>query len=105
MKKIFHKSKFYIGICLLIQCVSFVILFFTQMKKRKGLATAFLAVAAISGVVGVRLVRAGAKEEEEKNEMLDVLREDFFEVDDEDDDDEDIVFDTEDGDDVISFNE
>ncbi|MBQ4120758.1 MAG: hypothetical protein IJD35_01950 [Clostridia bacterium] len=95
MKKIFHKSKFYIGICLLIQCVSFVILFFTQMKKRKGLATAFLAVAAISGVVGVRLVRAGAKEEEEKNEMLDVLREDFFEVDDEDDD-EDIVFDTED---------
>ena len=95
MKKIFHKSKFYIGICLLIQCVSFVILFFTQMKKRKSLATALLAVAAISGVVGVRLIRAGAKEEEEKNEMLDVLREDFFEVDDEDDD-EDLVFDTED---------
>ena len=65
MKKIFHKSKFYIGICLLIQCVSFVILFFTQMKKRKSLATALLAVAAISGVVGVRLIRAGAKEEEE----------------------------------------
>lgn len=104
MKKIFHKSKFYIGICLLIQCASFVILFFTQMRKRKSLATALLAVAAISGVVGVRLIRAGAKEEEEKNEMLDVLREDFFEVDDEEDD-EDIVFDTEDGDEVISVTE
>ena len=104
MKKIFHKSKFYIGICLLIQCVSFVILFFTQMKKRKSLATALLAVAAISGVVGVRLIRAGAKEEEEKNEMLDVLREDFFEVDDaKDDEDDDIIFDTDDGDEMISF--
>ena len=47
MKKIFHKSKFYIGICLLIQCVSLTILFFTQMKKRKSLATALLAVAAV----------------------------------------------------------
>ena len=101
MKKVFQKSKFYIGICLMIQCVSFVLIFFTQMRKRKSLAAALFAVAAISGVVGVRLIRAGAKEEEEKNEMLDVLREDFFDVDDEEDD-EDIEFNTEDGDDVIS---
>lgn len=102
MKKIFKQSKFHIGICLLIQCVSFTILFFTQMKKRKSLATALLAVAAISGVVGVRLIRAGAKEEEEKNEMLDVLREDFFEVEHEAEEDDEL-FVTEDEDDVISF--
>ena len=84
MKKALMKSKFYIGIALIVQAVSMIILFFTQLKKSKSLATAFLAVAAVSGAVGGYLVATGAKEEDEKNEMLEALREDFFEINEDD---------------------
>ena len=93
MKKAFMKSRFYIGIALLVQFVSLIVLFFTQLKERKSLALALLAVATASGAAGAYLVNVGAKDEEEKNEMLEALREDFFEISDEDiADEEDAVF-------------
>lgn len=93
MKKAFMKSRFYIGIALLVQMVSMIVLFFSQWKKRKSLSAAFLAIGAVSGALGGYLVAAGAKDEEEKNEMLEALREDFFEIDEDDIcDEEDAVF-------------
>ncbi len=93
MKKAFMKSRFYIGIALLVQTVSMIVLFFSQWKKRKSLSAAFLAIGAVSGAIGGYLVATGAKDEEEKNEMLEALREDFFEIDEDDiSDEEDAVY-------------
>ncbi len=103
MKKAFLKSRFYVGVSLLIQSVTMVVLFFSQWKKRKSLAAAFISVAAISGAVGGYLVASGAKDEAEKNEMLEALREDFFEISDDDiADEEDAIFCTNDSDDEIT---
>ena len=93
MKKAIMKSKFYIGIALLVQAVTMIVLFFTQLKKSKSLAIAFLSVAAASGSFGAYLVANGSKDEEEKNEMLEALREDFFEINEDDiAENEDAVF-------------
>ena len=97
MKKALMKSKFYIGIALLVQAVTFIVLFFTQLKKNKGSAATLFTIAAVSGGVGAYLVASGSKDEEEKNEMLEALREDFFEISEDDiTDEEDSVFITED---------
>jgi len=93
MKKAFMKSKFYIGIALLVQAFTMIILFFTQLRKSKSLAVAFLAVAAAAGSFGTYLVVSGSQDEEEKNEMLEALREDFFEINEDDvAEDEDAIF-------------
>lgn len=84
MKKTLMKSKFYIGIALLIQAFSMMILFFSQMRKRKSLAAAFAAIAAVAGTAGAFLAVTGAHEEDEKNEVLDALMDDYFEISDDD---------------------
>lgn len=84
MKKTLMKSKFYIGIALLIQAFSMIILFFSQMKKRKSLAAAFAAIATVAGTAGAFLAITGAHEEDEKNEVLDALMDDYFEISDDD---------------------
>ena len=106
MKKAILKSKFYIGIALLVQSVTLIALFISQLRKSKSLAVAFLAVATASGAFGAYLVANGSKDEEEKNEMLEALREDFFEINEDDIvEDEDAVFITEDDEDAEEVEE
>lgn len=92
MKKALMKSRFMIGVCLLIQAFSAIVLFFSQWKKRKSLASACAAIAVVCGTTGTALMISGAKDEEEKNEMLEALRDDMFDL----DNDEDVVFCTKD---------
>ena len=97
MKKAIMNSRFYIGITLLVHTFTLILMFFAHLKKSKSLAATLLAFAAVSGTLGAYLVTTGSKDEEEKNEMLDALREDFFEISDDDiADEEDSVFITDD---------
>ena len=52
MVEILKKFKPYIAVCLLVQSVSLVLLFFMLCRKKQGLANTFLALAALSGAVG-----------------------------------------------------
>ena len=46
----FKKYRFYIGLTLLVQSASFVVLFFLLYSKKKSLANTFLALSAIGGL-------------------------------------------------------
>ena len=46
------KFRPYIAICLLVQSISMIVLFFVLLGKKKSLATAFLAIGAVSAAVG-----------------------------------------------------
>jgi len=46
------KFRPYIAICLLVQSISMIVLFFALLGKKKSLATTFLAIGAVSGAVG-----------------------------------------------------
>ena len=96
MKKAIMNSRFYIGISLLVQTFTLVLMFFTHLKKSKSLAATMLAFATVSAAIGAYLVASTSKDEEEKTEMLDALREDFFEISEDDiTDEEDSIFITE----------
>ena len=96
MKKAIMNSRFYIGISLLVQTFTLVLMFFAHLKKSKSLAATMLAFATVSGAIGAYLVASTSKDEEEKTEMLDALREDFFEISEDDiTDEEDSIFITE----------
>ena len=59
----FNKFNFNIGITLIVQSISFVILFFMLYRKKKNLANTFLALSAIGGAAGAYLVLTEAKKE------------------------------------------
>lgn len=59
MKK--KNVKSIIGICLLVQSVSFLILFFMFWKKKKSLSSAFAALSAIGGISGAYLLLSEIK--------------------------------------------
>ncbi len=61
----FKKYKFNIGLTLLVQSASFVILFFMLYNKKRSLANTFLALSAIGGITGAYLVLKEAKNEVE----------------------------------------
>lgn len=63
------KYRFHIGLTLLVQSASFVILFFMLYKKKKSLASTFLALSAIGGIAGAYLVLKEAKSEVEACEQ------------------------------------
>lgn len=65
----FKKYKFTIGITLLVQSVSFIVLFFLLYKKKKSLANTFLALSAVGGIAGAYLVLKEAKAEVEACEL------------------------------------
>ena len=46
------KFRPYIAICLLVQSISMIVLFFALLGKKKSLATTFLALGAVSAAVG-----------------------------------------------------
>ena len=82
----FKKYKFTIGITLLVQSVSFIVLFFLLYKKKKSLANTFLALSAVGGIAGAYLVLKEAKAEVEACERAaqDALEyDDFDDLDDE----------------------
>ena len=61
----FKKFRFNIGLTLLVQSASFVILFFMLYGKKRSLANTFLALSAIGGITGAYLVLKEAKSEVE----------------------------------------
>ena len=69
MLNLLKKYKLTIGLSLLVQSASFVVLFFMLYKKKKSLAETFLAMSAIGGAAGAYLVLKAAKEEAEAYEQ------------------------------------
>lgn len=65
----FKKYRFHIGLTLLVQSASFIILFFMLYRKKKNLATTFLALSAVGGIAGAYLVLKEAKNEVEACEQ------------------------------------
>ncbi len=65
----FKKHRFNIGLTLLVQSASFVVLFFMLYAKKKSLANTFLALSAIGGVTGAYLILKEAKSEVEACEQ------------------------------------
>ena len=63
------KYRFHIGLTLLVQSASFIILFFMLYRKKKSLANTFLALSAIGGIAGAYLVLKEAKNEVEACEQ------------------------------------
>ncbi len=60
----FKKTKLYVGVSLLVQAVCAVFMFFVLLGKKKSVAGAFLALAAISGAAGGYLLYDCKQEEE-----------------------------------------
>ena len=60
----FKKTKLYVGISLLVQAVSSVVMFFILLGKKKSIAGAFLALAAVSGAAGGYLLYDCKQDEE-----------------------------------------
>ena len=65
MKK--KNVKSIVGICLLVQSVSFLILFFMFWKKKKSLSSAFAALSAIGGISGAYLLLSEIKAKKASN--------------------------------------
>ncbi len=65
----FKKYRFHIGLTLLVQSASFIILFFMLYSKKRSLANTFLALSAIGGLAGAYLVLKEAKSEVEACEQ------------------------------------
>ena len=51
----FKKYRFHVGLTLLVQSASFIILFFMLYRKKKSLANTFLALSAIGGIAGANV--------------------------------------------------
>jgi len=79
LKIALKKSKFTIGLVLLIQSIAFIILFFAQWHKRKSLSAAFLALSVSGGVLGAILIAEGSAEEEKRQSAIDALYSRCFE--------------------------
>lgn len=73
MKEAIMKSKFYIGLALLVQSVMCLIFFFTLWNKKKSLAGTFLAIGAAGGLSGAYLVYKNAKELEREQKILSAM--------------------------------
>ncbi len=81
MKNSIEKSKFTIGLVLIIQSISFLIMSIAQWSKRKSLSGAFLAISALGGVIGAILLVKSASAENERLTVLDSLCGDFLDMD------------------------
>jgi hypothetical protein len=67
----FKKTKLYVSVSLLVQAVSAVFMFFILLGKKKSLAGAFMALAAVCGVAGGYLLYDCKKDEEHALGCLD----------------------------------
>ena len=73
MKNLFKRSRFIIGIMLLIQTFTMLVLSISQAGKRKSLSGAFAALSIFCAGVGSLMIVRGAKDEEERLDMIDSL--------------------------------
>ena len=76
-----EKSKFTIALILLVQSATFLIMAIAQWGKRKSLAGAFLAIAAVSGTVGGVLMAKSADKEKKRLTVIDSLCGDYLDED------------------------
>ena len=60
----FKKTKLFVGVALLVQTVTSVFMFFILLAKKKSIAGAFLALAALTGAAGGYILYDCKKEEE-----------------------------------------
>ena len=60
----FKKTKLYVGVSLVVQAVCAVFMFFVLLGKKKSVAGAFLALAAVSGAAGGYLLYDCKQDEE-----------------------------------------
>ena len=60
----FKKTKLYVGVSLLVEAVTSIVMFFILLGKKKSIAGAFLALAAVSGAAGGYLLYDCKKDEE-----------------------------------------
>jgi hypothetical protein len=84
------KTKFYVGICLVVQCVCFAVAALILWGQKKSLAKALLVTAGIGGISGVALISFAIKEKKKLEKCCEDCLEDFdddFFLDDEEDDD------------------
>jgi hypothetical protein len=64
------KAKTVVGICLVIQAAAFFVLFLIYWNKKKSLANAFAAIAAVGGTAGALLLIQAKKEAKQKSDAL-----------------------------------
>jgi hypothetical protein len=67
------KTKFYIGIALLVQAITFLILFIMVFNKKRSLGGAILAIAAAGGIAGAILVYKQAVEEFDSSHLKSIV--------------------------------
>ena len=88
----FKKTKLYVGVSLIVQAVTSLVMFFILLGKKKSIAAAFLALAAVSGAAGGYLLYDCKKDEDLEFGCLDC---DDGECDCDSDNDEDLDLDGE----------
>ncbi len=79
------KTKFYIGICLVVQCVCFAIAALILWGQKKSLAKALAITAGIGGLSGAALLALAIKESKKSTSCLDDCLDDLDEFADFDD--------------------
>lgn len=97
------KTKFYIGIALLVQAITFLLLFIMMFHKKRSFGGAILAIAAAGGIAGAILVYKQAVEELDTkrfNSIVEDYEEGFS-----DDDHEEIIIQEVPVDDTVDENE
>ena len=70
MKETLKKSKFFIGLALIAQSITFIAFFFALWRKKKALAGTFLAIGAAGGISGAYLVYKNHKEIQREQKIL-----------------------------------
>lgn len=63
------KTKFYVGITLIVQAVSFAAMFISLCRKKKSLANAILAIALAGGITGAVLLYLDSKDEHKRRKI------------------------------------
>lgn len=85
------KFRFYAAVTLLVQSISFAIVFIVLYNKKKSLAKTFAALSVVGGIAGAWLLVREIKEKEKRDRMLamdaccDMSDEDFLDDDTSDD--------------------
>ena len=65
-----NKTKFYVGITLLVQSASFMAMFVMLCRKKKSLSRAILAVALAGGITGAIMLYLDSKDELKRRKII-----------------------------------
>ena len=64
-----NKTKFYVGITLIVQAFSFLAMFVMLCRKKKSLSRAVLAIALAGGITGICLLALDARDEKKRRKI------------------------------------